>query len=239
MFLVLLAPTSSVVPIRDVIAERRMYLPLIGLLFMAIDFLNRVHPTRKSLAAGLAAVLLISGILTWNRNHVWSSSTALWEDTVAKSSNKARPHFQLAYAYYNENRCQEALPHYEAARRLEQPEPALFIDWALALDCAKRPADALAKLEQAAAIKKDAHVYSLIGMMHGKAGRRDEALSALEMAVKLDPNFDMTYVYRGNVYATAGQFDLAAAEYSRALAINPANGLARDGLAMARSQRKL
>jgi tetratricopeptide (TPR) repeat protein len=239
MFLVLLAPTSSVVPIRDVIAERRMYLPLIGLLLIGIEFLGRVRVTSKALAGGLAAVLVVMGVLTWNRNQVWSGPVALWEDTVAKSPNKARPHFQLAYAYYNANRCGEASTHYEAASRFGPPEPALLIDWALALDCGNRPADALAKLEQAAALKRDAHVYSLIGMLHGKAGRRDAALAALETAAKLDPSFEMTYVYRGNVYATAGEFDLAAAEYSRALAINPANDLARDGLAMSRRRPKL
>jgi tetratricopeptide (TPR) repeat protein len=239
MFLVLLAPTSSIVPIRDVIAERRMYLPLIGLLLIAIEFLSRVRLTHKALATGLAAVVVIFGVLTWNRNQVWSSPIALWEDTVAKSSKKARPHFQLAYAYYNANRCNDALPHYESAGRFEPPERALLIDWALALDCANRPADALAKLEQAAAMKRDAHIYSLIGMIHGKAGRREDALAALETAAKLDPYFDMTYVYRGNVYATSGQFDLAAAEYSRALAINPDNDMARDGLAMSRRRPKL
>ena len=239
VFLVLLAPTSSVVPIRDVIAERRMYLPLMGLIFIAIEFLSRVRVTQRALAGVLAGLLVVMGVLAWNRSRVWSGPIELWEDTVAKSPDKARPHFQLAYAYYNANRCTDALEHYEAASRLGPSEPALLIDWALALDCGNRPADALAKLEQAAALKKDAHVYSLIGMMHGKARRRDAALAALDTAAQLDPSFEMTYVYRGNVYATSGEFDLAAGEYSRALAINPANGLARDGLEIARRRPKL
>ena len=37
-FLLLLAPTSSFVPIRDPIGERRMYLPFIGLLFITVEF---------------------------------------------------------------------------------------------------------------------------------------------------------------------------------------------------------
>ena len=42
-------------------------------------------------------------------------------------------------------------------------------------------------------------------------------------AEKADPNFEMTYVYRGNVFAGRGQMPIATAEYQRALAINPNN----------------
>jgi hypothetical protein len=34
MFLTLLAPTSSIVPISDSLVERRMYLPLLGLILI-------------------------------------------------------------------------------------------------------------------------------------------------------------------------------------------------------------
>ncbi len=41
VWLILLAPTSSLVPIRDPMAERRMYLPFIGLLFITLEILRR------------------------------------------------------------------------------------------------------------------------------------------------------------------------------------------------------
>ena len=46
-FLILLAPTSSVVPIRDVAVERRLYLPFICLLFITVDFLRRWKTSRS------------------------------------------------------------------------------------------------------------------------------------------------------------------------------------------------
>src|SRR5581483_6161226 len=42
MFLLLLAPTSSFVPISDVSAERRLYLPFLGLTLVVLEFLRRV-----------------------------------------------------------------------------------------------------------------------------------------------------------------------------------------------------
>jgi Tfp pilus assembly protein PilF len=40
-------------------------------------------------------------------------------------------------------------------------------------------------------------------------------------------------LYRGNLYAVAGEFDKAAQEYRRAVALNPQNALAQNGLRMA------
>ena len=41
-------------------------------------------------------------------------------------------------------------------------------------------------------------------MEYAKIGKYPQALDALETAAKLDPNFGMTYVYRGNVYSLQG-----------------------------------
>ena len=110
MFLLLLAPTSSFVPIADPMAERRLYLPILGLLLVVAEFLSRWKVKRGSLVATLAGILVLAGFLTYSRNGVWTSDTALWEDSVSKSPMKSRPQFQLAFAYYAQGRCSEALP---------------------------------------------------------------------------------------------------------------------------------
>ncbi len=55
-----------------------------------------------------------------------------------------------------------------------------------------RPDDAVAKLQQAAALEPTAHVYSQIGMVYAKQRRWDEALEALATAEKIDPSFAPT-----------------------------------------------
>ncbi len=236
--LVTLAPTSSFVPILDPVAERRMYLPLFGLALAAAELLGRWRTSPWRLTATICTLLAAAGFLTWRRNHVWSDAVALWEDTVAKSPAKQRPHFQLAYAYYERGRCREAVQQYARAAELGKPDYRLLVDWAMAHDCAGQAEEALAKLQQAAALERTAHVLALIGMIHGKQGRRAEALAALEQAAKLDPGFDMIYVYRGNVYFSAGEREAAAREYRRALEINPKNPAARQGLLQAEAARK-
>jgi Tfp pilus assembly protein PilF len=53
----------------------------------------------------------------------------------------------------------------------------------------------------------------------------------LAQGERIDPNFEMTYVYRGNVFEATGDKAAAAAQYQRALALNPLNSVARDALA--------
>ena len=229
VFLLLLAPTSSFVPIKDVLAERRLYLPFLGLLLICLEFLRRLR-TEQIVWAG-AAVVVACAALTYQRNQVWASPLTLWEDAVAKSPMKMRPRSQLAYAYYEQRKCQQAAQQYEVASGLAPSGVELLVNWGLALNCAGRYQEAIYKLQQALLFSKTAHVYAELGMVYAKSGRVQEALQALAQAELTNPRFEMTYVYRGNIAELAGDRAAAAQEYQRALLISPSNSAARDALA--------
>ena len=233
-FLLLLAPTSSFVPIQDPIAERRMYLPFIGLLFITVDFLRRWKTGRTTLIAALSLVVLAEGAVAYQRNEVWGRAVDIWNDAATKSPQKLRPRFQLAYAYFQEQKCGEAVQEYAKAAQLAPPnydrQYDLLLDWALAYDCAGKPDEAIAKLKEAAAVTKSAHVYSQIGMEYAKQKDFPEALEALATAQQLDPNWGMTYFYRGGIYELEHNVAAAAQEYRHALQVDPYNQPAREGL---------
>jgi tetratricopeptide (TPR) repeat protein len=229
VFLLLLAPTSSFVPIKDVLAERRVYLPFLGLLLICLEFLRRLR-TEQIVWTG-AAIAVACATLTYQRSQVWASPLALWQDTVAKSPRKMRPRFQLAYAYYEQRQCQQAAQEYEVASQLEPPDHDLLVDWGLALNCAGRYQEAIYKLQQALMFRKTAHVYAELGMVYAKSGRVQEALQALAQAEKLNPRFEMIYVYRGNIAELVGDRAAAAREYQRALVIRPRSAAVQDALA--------
>ena len=231
VFLALLAPTSSLVPITDPIAERRLYLPLLGLLLIVVEFLRRWKTSPARLVTALAAVLCVAGSLTLLRARVWSSPLTLWKDAVAKSPLKSRPHQQLAFAYFTLGRCAEALDHYQVAARVAPPDYRVLADWGLAYDCLGREDEALVKLRQAAVMMNGAHIQSLIGMVYVKLGQRAEASTALDAAERFDPGYANTYVYRGALHQQSGEWEAAAREFRRALSVNPSSEPARLGLA--------
>lgn len=230
LFLVLLAPTSSFVPIQDVLVERRMYLPVFALALCVVDLLRRTGRPPKAVMAGICLVL---AFFTWQRNQVWASGVALWKDAVAGSPKKYRPRFQLAYAYWQSGQCAEAAREYSEAAKLAPPSYELYIDWALAADCAGRMEEALARLEDAAKIERNAHAYALMGMVHGKRGNYERSLEALAEAEKINPRFAVTFVYKGNVHMARGEWDQAVAAFRHAIEIEPQEATAQQGLRQA------
>ena len=235
VFLLLISPTSSIVPIHDVMAERRVYLPFLGLALIAVEFLRRL---KFSQMVGVgAAILVICTVLTYQRSEVWASSMSLWQDTVAKSPRKVRPRFQLAYAQFELGHCPEAAADYQTASTLAPPDYMLLTDWALALDCAGHDDEALQKLQLAAQMEPNAHAYSQMGMVYGKQKRYDKALEVLAQAERINPDFAMTYVYRGNVYEVTGDLQHAAQQYQRALELEPTNELARAAITRLQSRQ--
>jgi tetratricopeptide (TPR) repeat protein len=233
--LLLFSPTSSLMPIRDVIAEHRLYAPLLGLLLIGLEFARRLRFTRAA-AAALGAVLLALGYASHARASLYGSDIAIWADSVEKSPNKVRPRFQLAYAYMQKGQCAEADREFSRTAQLAPPDMTLLVDWALTLDCLGRTDEALAKLQEALKIEPAANVYAQIGMMHGKKGRNDEALAVLDQAIKMDPLMIKAYVYRGNVLGGKGEWAKAIEEYKKALSIDPSDPDAIQNMRVAEQQ---
>jgi tetratricopeptide (TPR) repeat protein len=225
VFLILLAPTSSLIPLADVYAERRTYLPFLGLLLITVELLRHWKAERKVLMTALTVVLLVEAGLTYQRNQLWGNAIDLWRETAAKSPNKIRPNFQFAKALSDAAQYPEAVAQYERTARIKPPDYPLLVDWALALQGERQYAQAAEKLTQAAAMHPTAHIDSELAKEYALQNNFDLALVWLDKAQKLNPNYDMTYVYRGMTYQSMGDAQRAEAEYRHALQLNPRNPL--------------
>ena len=94
-FFVTLAPTSSIVPIAtEVGAERRMYLPLVALVVLAVvgaSFVTQVASRRGAAVLAVVATLLLVG--TFTRNSEYRSSLALARTVVERYPSSVAHHF--------------------------------------------------------------------------------------------------------------------------------------------------
>jgi protein O-mannosyl-transferase len=236
-FLAAMAPTSSILPIADPIAERRLYFSIFGLILIVLDLVRRIEFDRKTLAGAAVVLALICAGVTRARAAVWSSNVALWEDTVRKSPDKYRPHFQLGFAYYAQGEYARAIPEFERASQLQtQPSADLLLDWGLALNEVGRLDEALAKLKRAALLQPSGHVFSQLGMIYAKRSEWPMALEMLKVAERRAPDFPETYVYRGKIYMLTGRIAEAIEEYRHALALNPGETQAQQDLAIAQQR---
>jgi len=179
--LVLLAPSSSIVPVADLMFEHRMYLPMISLAVAAGIVLARLPRP-----AGAAAVLALA-VLAANRTRVWKTEETLWSDAAAKSPNKLRPKLQLARAIaaVQPDRARALLLE---ARRLDPSHPETYNQMGALLLDQRNPQGALEEFDavlRLAPLLADAH--SNRGTALFLLGRRGEAEAAVRRALAIDP----------------------------------------------------
>ena len=96
IFLTLL-PTSSFIPLLDVVMEHRTYLPLVGFALLATcifswSYRTVVNQTSTYLSislmqAGAFLVLILFSMIVIDRNKIWKDELTLWEDAKTKSPN--------------------------------------------------------------------------------------------------------------------------------------------------------
>lgn len=214
-FFLALAPTSSFIPVADLAAEHRMYLPLAGvvtLLTLAGAYLLRrlllPEPLRRKLAT--AAVVLLAATLcglTIRRNEDYRSEISLWSDTLAKRPENPRAHLQVGKSLALQGQAQQAIAHLERALQLKP--------------------DFLA-------------AHNNLGNVLAEQGRWQEALFHYETALEIHPRFVDARVNLGNLLLRLGKTDRAIEQYQRALQDDPTSSQARNNLGAAlRLQNRL
>ncbi len=129
-FFLILAPTSSVMPIKDACFEHRMYLSLAAVVAGAViagyALIRRLARdsallgNRRPLAAVLAlAVAVALGCATFRRNADYRTEISIWEDTTRKRPENPGPWYNLGVAYVNASRYDEAIRSCDKALDLE------------------------------------------------------------------------------------------------------------------------
>ena len=221
-FFITLAPTSSIIPLRDVIFEHRMYLAVAFLAMGCVHIfsfgLKRIREisSRAQIIVPVCSViilLLLSG-LTYARNKVWLSELSLWADAVRKSPNKARVHSNYGRGLYSlRNKATERVKReFETAIRLSPGWAKPYHNLAI---CYFQEADyRQAVAWDLEAVKREPHykeaIYQL-GRSYRKLNQWDNARLYLERLIALSPGsaFAQGYIDLLDVYLAMGSRDQA------------------------------
>ena len=241
-FFVLLAPSSSVVPIAtEVISEHRLYLPSAAALVLLVFAADRLIGKRRALAALLAGLSVLTlGTLTFRRNQDYRSAVSLWEDTVRKAPANHRGFWMLADAYGAEGDAARARQTYlkaaqvasqtcQLALRRDPSSPlalrqaAIFEEKSFDFTRSSAALDrAIDDYRRYLALQKD-DVNLQLNLAHclEKRGRIEEAVVQDRVALALLPGDAGVLGDAANCFARAGKLDEAAAAYRRALSLEP------------------
>jgi protein O-mannosyl-transferase len=217
-FILLLLP-SHLVPLREAMAEHRVYLASTGFfLAAACGFLFLAARARRRWPWIPGAVLLATlgglGALTLQRLEIWSEPVRLWREAATRSPNVWAAQYGLADTLRAAGRCEEAVPYYRRAAALvpEAEDAQLNLGICLAQTGAAQEAeDAFLAAERAAPRSPKPHNnLAMLYMLQGRTGAAQDELSA---ALRLDP---------GNVRSrqlAAQLYELVLHDHARAAAV--------------------
>lgn len=233
-FFVILAPSSSVVPlITQTIAEHRMYLPLAALIAVAVVGLSARLPT----IAGpcFAALSLAALFATVARNHLYRDPVVIWSDNVARLPANPRGHHNLALALHHGGRAAESHAHFARAIALDPAYVTAHFNWAVALLAESRTAEALSHLEATVRLAPDhLDAHRKLGLLHARAERLAPAAEHFRAVIRLVPTDADAHANLGNVLLLSGQPQAAIAAYETSLRLRPGDTRTHENLRIAR-----
>lgn len=245
-FFLILAPSSSIVPCRQLAFEHRMYLPLAAVLAAGVlgIYLGCQESTRRGSLPGpvrltglVSLVGLMAGVLgflTFQRNEVYQSVFSLWQDTVSKSPHSARAHTNLGAALAEKRQFEEALTHYRTAIELRPDTPGVYCNLGNALTNLGRIDEALANYQKAIEVEpSSADPHNNLANLLARRGQFDQAKAHYQRAVEIKPDYAEAHNNLANVLARRGQIDQAIVHYQRALEIKPDYAEAHNNLGFA------
>lgn len=198
-FFITLLPTSSIIPLAEVMNDHRLFFPLIGLVltFCFAPYLvlqrklsqkkNKLLP--KLIFLPICLVLIAFSYGTYQRNKVWSTEDTLWRDVTIKSPKNGRGLMSYGLTLMSKGELYQAKNYFLEAQKLTPYYHTLMIN---------------------------------LGIVNDALGLHKEAETYFEKAIQYRPNVPEVYLYYADHHRTT-QPKLAEQALRTALSLSPGN----------------
>jgi protein O-mannosyl-transferase len=194
-FFLALIPTSSIVPLAEVLNDHRMYFPFIGLMIsvcwairLAID--SYLPAYRKAIITVVAVLLCCYAYGTWQRNRVWHSEESLWHDATIKSPGNGRAWMNYGVAQMANNELKGAENSFLKASGYMPGYDLIFVN---------------------------------LGILKQTENDTTKARQYFDAAIALNPNDSDPWYFYARFLDDQGKFSNAIVCLKKAMAISPGN----------------
>ncbi len=203
-YVVALIPVIGLVQVgMQAMADRYMYVPMIGLLIAITWELAAVRPARWA----APVVLTTLAVLSWRQISYWRDGVTLWTHTLEVTQDNFIAHDNLGVELDARGRYEDALAQYRETLRI-------------------RPTDRNGQANYSqASFDKGERLFT--------AGHAEEALTAFRDAMRYRPGNALAHWYAGAILTGRDDLQPGIAEFRKAIALDPTLARAYMGLGVA------
>ena len=230
LFFLVLAPTSSVMPIGTVYFEHRMYVPLafvvLLLLVITAQGISRLAEGRRPrllflFVTAIPAICL--AVATNQRNLVYQSEEALYRDSIAKDSRSWRSMENMAVLHFRNGRPEKAIALLKRAVEIEPRNVKAYFKLARILTELNRPDEAIDAIEpiNGEYPSEQGLVCHQLAMAWEQKSNWARAQAFYEEAVKGNPEAPQIWVDYAVAVTKRGDLDSADKYLRIALRLDP------------------
>ncbi len=207
-FLVTLSPVYNLIPLFNPLADRYLYIPVLGFCMAAALVLNDVVKSQmnrpgRSRIVTVILVVCIAGLystVTIARNRDWKDGLTLWSKTVKSSPGSSVARGSLGHAYQQLGRLEEAIEQYKKA-------VAIYPD--------------------------DYKAHYNLGVVYAQQGFFDRAIESYQRSIRSNPAYPNARFNLGIIYQNQGETDSAIDQFRKVTELDPADFQARNNLGVA------
>jgi len=231
MFVAGLLPVLGLVPFEfqsfSTVADRYMYLPMVGIALIVAGVLGSARGNAKIIAI---CVLAILSIRSFGQVAVWRNSSTLFEHAITVKPDSGFGWYGIGAIREKEGDLPGAASAYRLAIAVRPDDLQALSSLAGVLirtGPSREAALAYAAMTREAARRvllkypESALAHRKMGTAIGIEGHTEDAIAESEKAIHSAPSDAQAYVEYGDMLQASGLFSKAAEEYTRALRLQP------------------
>jgi len=214
---------------RQGMADRYMYIPMIGLLVGLVWLIGDLA-SEKNWNAGVPSLLVLLAIapcayLTETQIAYWHDSYTLFAHTLAVTSNNGLAENNYGSALFERGKPEEAMKHFEAAVKYSPDLAAAHYNLGMMWQRENRAADAEQEYKKTLKLSNDslelAQAHNNLGVLYLQAHLYPAARAEFDAAIRLNESEYNSYLSRGTIELEEHDYDRAAADFMQATQIAP------------------
>jgi tetratricopeptide (TPR) repeat protein len=244
-FIVTLVPVIGIIQVGlQAMADRYMYLPIIGLSVMLAWGVPLLASRLKIPNAGLNGIFTLISVLMMMGTYVqagnWKDSQTLFNHALSVTKNNHLAHTNLGVELTDSGRIPEAIVHLKQALKLRPNEILIRSNLARALVEARQYNEAFEHYQFILPrVIPDPHLHRRMGDVLADMGRAEEAIVHYNHAIRLDTSDYFSRLKIANLYSDILKFSEAREQCRIVLARDPKNSRAHNILGIIAGRQQM